>query len=156
MKAIAALVAQFSQDDIAKVEANKGWSGVIEGAEINLDMADFEIVAQDIPGWLVSSVDGITVALDSTITEELKQEGIARELINRVLNLRKDSGLEVTDKIVLKIDTTEEIRQAVAANIAHVCNEILAVDIVFESLNGDALNIDLETESDAKISIQKN
>ncbi len=156
MKAIAAMVSQFSQEDITAVETNKGWKGSVEGSEIALDLGDFEIVAQDIPGWLVSSEDGITVALDSTITEELKQEGIARELINRVQNLRKDSGLEVTDKIVLKVDTTEAIRQAIAANRVYVCNEVLAVDIAFESLNGDATSIDLETESDAKIAIVKN
>lgn len=156
MKAIAAMVSQFSQDDIAKIETGKGWNGSIEGSDVSLDLNDFEIVAQDIPGWLVSSEDGITVALDSTITEELKQEGIARELINRVQNLRKDSGLEVTDKIVLKIDTSETIRQAVTANKTYVCNEVLAIDIQFESLNGNALNIDLEQESDAKIAIEKN
>lgn len=156
MKAIAAMVSQFSQDDIAKIETGKGWNGSIEGSDVSLDLNDFEIVAQDIPGWLVSSEDGITVALDSTITEELKQEGIARELINRVQNLRKDSGLEVTDKIVLKIDTSETIRKAVTANKTYVCNEVLAIDIQFESLNGNALNIDLEQESDAKIAIEKN
>src|SRR5690606_31280972 len=127
MKAISAMVAQFTQDDIAAVEANKGWKGEIDGVAVELDMADFEILAQDIPGWLVSSEDGITVALDATITEELKQEGIARELINRVQNLRKDSGLEVTDKIILKIETTEEIKIAVEANKSYVCNEVLAV-----------------------------
>lgn len=155
MKAITAMVGQFTQDDIASVEMNKGWNGVVENVEVSLDFSDFEIIAQDIPGWLVSSEDGITVALDSTITEELKREGIARELINRVQNLRKDSGLEVTDKIVLKIDTSDEIKQAVAANKVYVCNEVLAVDIQFESLNGNGLNIDLGQESDAKITIEK-
>lgn len=155
MKAIATMVGQFTQDDIASVEANKGWNGEIEGSSVSLGLEDFEIVAQDIPGWLVSSEDGITVALDSTITEELKQEGIARELINRVQNLRKDSGLEVTDKIVLKIDTTTEIQQAVVTNKVHVCSEVLAVDILFGSLNGDALSVDLEQEADAKIVIEK-
>lgn len=155
MKAIAALVTQFTPEDITAVEANKGWNGNIEGTEVALDLGDFEIVAQDIPGWLVSSEDGITVALDSTLTEELKQEGIARELINRVQNLRKDSGLEVTDKIVLKIDASNEIQQAVSLNKLYVCNEVLAVDILFESLNGEALSIDLEQEGDAKISILK-
>lgn len=155
MKAIAAMVGQFSQDDIATVEGNKGWTGTIEGTEINLDLGDFEIVAQDIPGWLVSSEDGITVALDSTITEELKQEGIARELINRVQNLRKDSGLEVTDKIVLKIETSEAIQNALTVNKAYICNEVLAVDIQFEALNGEALNVDLENEGDAKITVIK-
>lgn len=155
MKAIASLVGQFAQDDIAEVEGNKGWTGTIEGVEINLDLGDFEIVAQDIPGWLVSSEDGITVALDSTITEELKQEGIARELINRVQNLRKDSGLEVTDKIVLKIETSEAIQTALTINKAYICNEVLAVDIQFEALNGEALSIDLENEADAKITVIK-
>lgn len=155
MKAIATMVGQFSQDDIAAVEGNKGWTGVIEGVEINLDLNDFEIVAQDIPGWLVSSEDGITVALDSTITEELKQEGIARELINRVQNLRKDSGLEVTDKIVLKIDTSEAIQRALNVNKAYICNEVLAVDIQFEALNGEALSIDLEQEADTRITLTK-
>jgi len=155
MKAIATMVGQFSQDDIAAVEGNKGWTGVIEGVEINLDLNDFEIVAQDIPGWLVSSEDGITVALDSTITEELKQEGIARELINRVQNLRKDSGLEVTDKIVLKIDTSETIQRALNVNKVYICNEVLAVDIQFEALNGEALSIDLEQEADTRITLTK-
>ncbi|MBX2949851.1 MAG: isoleucine--tRNA ligase [Crocinitomicaceae bacterium] len=155
MKAIATMVGQFSQDDIAAVEGNKGWTGVIEGVEINLDLNDFEIVAQDIPGWLVSSEDGITVALDSTITEELKQEGIARELINRVQNLRKDSGLEVTDKIVLKIDTSEAIQRALNVNKVYICNEVLAVDIQFEALNGEALSIDLEQEADTRITLTK-
>ena len=155
MKAIASLVGQFSQDDIASVEGNKGWTGTIEGVEVTLDLGDFEIVAQDIPGWLVSSEDGITVALDSTITEDLKQEGIARELINRVQNLRKDSGLEVTDKIVLKIDTSEAIKHALTVNKIYICNEVLAVDIQFEALNGEALSIDLEQEADARITLTK-
>ncbi|HLU86861.1 MAG TPA: DUF5915 domain-containing protein, partial [Taishania sp.] len=87
--------------------------------------------------------------------EELKQEGIARELINRVQNLRKDSGLEVTDKIILKIETTEEIKIAVEANKSYVCNEVLAVEIQFSTLNGEALVVDIETEADAKIAIAK-
>ena len=155
MKAIAALVGQFTQDDIAAVESNKGWNGEIEGVAIALDMADFEIVAQDIPGWLVASEGGITVALDITITEELKSEGIARELINRVQNLRKDSGLEVTDKIVLSIDTTSEIKTAIEANQSYVAAEVLAANIVFETLNADATAADLVEEGDAKIAIAK-
>jgi len=155
MKAISALVAQFTQDDIAAVEASKGWKGDIDGTAVELDMADFEILAQDIPGWLVSSEDGLTVALDATISEELKQEGIARELINRVQNLRKDSGLEVTDKIMLSIETTEDIKAAVETNKTYVCNEVLAVDIQFGTLNSEALVIDIENEADAKIAIAK-
>ncbi len=155
MKAIAALVAQFNQDDIAAVESNKGWNGEIEGTTIALDMQDFEIVAQDIPGWLVASEGGITVALDITITDELKNEGIARELINRVQNLRKDSGLEVTDKIVLTIDTTEAIQAAISTNNAYVSSEVLAAEIRFSTLSNDATSADLVEEGDAKIALQK-
>lgn len=155
MKAIAALVAQFTQDDIASVEANKGWKGEIEGVAIELDSADFEIVAQDIPGWLVSSEGGITVALDSHLSNELRQEGIAREVVNRIQNLRKDSGLDVTDKIELTIETTDEIKSAIASNQAYICNEVLATNILFAAVNGGAVSVDIEQEGDAKIVLLK-
>lgn len=155
MKAIAALVAVFTQDDIARIEATQRWSGTVEDTLVELDLADFEIIAQDIPGWLVSSENGITVALDITITEELRNEGIARELINRVQNLRKDSGLEVTDRIRLTIDTSAEIRQAIAQNQDYVSNEVLASEIAFGSLSGNALVIDLVEEGDSKIGLVK-
>ncbi|MDG1147189.1 MAG: class I tRNA ligase family protein, partial [Crocinitomicaceae bacterium] len=155
MKAIAGMVAQMSADDIASVESSKGWSGEINGETIELDLADFDIVAQDIPGWLVSSENGLTVALDVTISETLKAEGIARELVNRVQNLRKDSGLEITDRIVLKVDTNALIQSAIKANKEYVCNEVLANDIVFESLGNDVLITDLAEAEDAKISLTK-
>lgn len=155
MKAISAMVAKFTAEDIAHVERNEGWNGEIEGDSISLDINDFEILAQDIPGWLVSTEGGLTVALDSTITEELRAEGIARELVNRVQNLRKDSGLEVTDRILLKVDTNELIKDAISANKEYVCNEVLANEILFETLGSDALVTDLETEGDAKVSLMK-
>ncbi len=155
MKAIAGLVANFSGEDISNIEANNGWKGEIEGASIELDMADFEIVAQDIPGWLVASENGLTVALDITLTDQLKSEGIARELVNRVQNLRKDSGLEVTDRILLSIDTNAEIQKAIEANKEYVCNEVLANDIQFKSLNGNSLHTDLVEENDTKIELSK-
>jgi isoleucyl-tRNA synthetase len=155
MKAIAAMVNSFSSDDISKIESQGGWKGTIEGEQIELDMNDFEIAAQDIPGWLVASEGQLTVALDITISEELKAEGIARELINRVQNLRKDSGLEVTDRIVLKVETSEAIRSAIKANIEYVCNEVLANDIQFETVSSHALITDLELEGDTKIDLIK-
>lgn len=154
MKAISALVAEFNQEDIASIESTNAWTGEIDGIEIQLDANDFEIVAQDIPGWLVSSENGITVALDITLTEELRQEGIARELINRVQNLRKDSGLEVTDKINLFVECSAEIQQAIETNQSYVCNEVLATSILFEKLS-EALVIDLVEEGDAKIALNK-
>lgn len=155
MKSIAAIVSEFTQDDITAIEANAGWNGVVEGESISLDNADFEIAAQDIPGWLVSSENGITVALDITLTEELRREGIARELINRVQNLRKDSGLEVTDKITLSIECSAEIQAAIAQNEEYVCNEVLATAITFGSLSDAALVIDLVEEGDSKIALAK-
>ena len=127
----------------------------MDGESISLDMEDFEILAQDIPGWLVSVEGGLTVALDITISEELRAEGIARELVNRVQNLRKDSGLEITDRILLKVDTNELIRSAINANKEYVCNEVLANEIVFEVLGGEALVTDLENEGDARVSLVK-
>ncbi len=153
MKAIAAMVSCFTADDIATIEKNAGWKGDIDGTTIELDLNDFEILAQDIPGWLVSTEGNITVALDITISEELKAEGIARELVNRVQNLRKDSGLEVTDKIRLTVDCASEIQSAIAQNEGYVCNEVLATEIAFGSLGNEALLVDLVEEGDAKIGL---
>jgi isoleucyl-tRNA synthetase len=155
MKAIAAMVAQMDGDAIAQVESNNCWTGTIDGEQIVLDLSDFEIAAQDIPGWLVATEGGLTVALDITISEDLRSEGIARELINRVQNLRKDSGLEVTDRIVLKVETNELIREAIRSNMEYVCAEVLANDIQFESVSNSALVTDLEVEADTKIDLVK-
>ena len=155
MKAISALVGKMTSDDIASIEKNNGWKGEVDGESIELEITDFEILAQDIPGWLVSTEGSLTVALDITISETLRAEGIARELVNRVQNLRKDSGLEITDRILLKVDTNDLIQQAINANKEYVCNEILANEIVFEALGGDALTTDLEAEGDAKVALVK-
>lgn len=151
MKSIANLVSQMKSDDIAQIEATGSWNGVVDGESILLELGDFEISAQDIPGWLVASEGNLTVALDITITDNLRSEGIARELVNRVQNLRKDSGLEVTDRIILKIETGEEIQKAIASNMDYVCTEVLANAIYFESLEEVSLITDLESESDTKI-----
>jgi isoleucyl-tRNA synthetase len=155
MKAIAALVAEFDQGDIAGVELNAGWKGEVMGDVIELDLSDFEIRAEDIPGWLVASEGGLTVALDSTVTEALRQEGIARELVNRVQNLRKDSGLEVTDRIQLTLESTAEIQSAIAQNQEYVCNEVLATEITFGTVTVSPQVIDLLEEGDAKIGLVK-
>jgi len=155
MKAIAGIVAGFSQDDIAAIEQNNGWSGSIEGTEINLDLADFEINAQDIPGWLVASESGLTVALDITISESLKSEGIAREIVNRVQNLRKDSGLDVTDRITLSIETSDYVQAATLANKEYICAEVLANDIEFTTVSAAALLTDIEEVGDTKIELRR-
>ena len=104
---------------------------------------------------MVSTEGNLTVALDVTISEALRSEGIARELVNRVQNLRKDSGLEVTDRIVLKVETSNEIKEAIDANRNYICNEVLANDVVFDGVTGDSLTTDLVNEGDAKIELQK-
>ncbi len=155
MKAIAVVVGGFTQDDIAQVEKNNGWKGEVEGVSVTLDTSDFDIAAQDIPGWLVASESGLTVALDITISETLKSEGIAREIVNRVQNLRKDSGLDVTDRIILSIETSENIQAATANNKAYICAEVLAEDIVFTTLSADAFVTEIEEEGDTKMALKK-
>jgi isoleucyl-tRNA synthetase len=155
MKAISNLVNGMSSDDIASIEKNSGWKGQIDGLDIELDLNDFEILAQDIPGWLVSVEGELTVALDVTLSDELKAEGIARELVNRVQNLRKDSELEITDRIQLRVDCSSELQMAIATNQEYVCNEVLANELTFGSLDDKALLIDLVEVGDAKIELSK-
>ncbi len=155
MKAIAAMTAAFGQDTIAAIEASGGWSGDIEGTAVELTLEDFEIRAEDIPGWTVASEGGLTVALDTTINDELRNEGIARELVNRVQNIRKDAGFEVTDRIRLTLDTSAEIQQAIAANKSFVSDEVLATDILFGNPDTAAQLIDLVNEGDTRILVEK-
>jgi isoleucyl-tRNA synthetase len=154
MKSIAGIVANFTQEDIASVEQNLGWTGEIDGTTIELDMADFEINAQDIPGWLVASEGGITVALDITLSPELKAEGIAREVVNRIQNMRKDAGFEVTDRIAVQIQTTDVITDAIKQFEQYICTEVLANNIAFTMLeNGQQEAI--EAEGDTVFNITK-
>lgn len=154
MKSIAGLVAGFTQEDIASVESNAGWNGEIDGTTIELDMADFEINAQDIPGWLVASEGGITVALDITLSPELKAEGIAREVVNRIQNMRKDSGFEVTDRIVIQIQTTDVITDAIKQFEQYICTEVLANSIQFTAL-AEGQQEAIEADGDTVFNITK-
>jgi isoleucyl-tRNA synthetase len=133
MKAIAAMAAQLDQAGIAGVEMNQGWQGDIDGEQVVLDMNDFEIRAEDIPGFLVASENGLTVALDNTISEPLRMEGVARELVNRIQNMRKDAGLEVTDRINLTVKSSDFIQLAAETNKQLICEEVLANDLRFVS-----------------------
>ena len=130
MKAIAALVATFTQEQIAAVE-NGILTTLDMGAEsIEVSAADFEITSEDMPGWLVTSEGKLTVALDITLTPELEKEGVARELINRIQNIRKDSGLEVTDKIRVEVEAIDAVRDAVADHASYIGQQTLAVEVV--------------------------
>lgn len=155
MKAIAGMVNQWTGADISKVESTGGWSGDIDGTQVELTLEDFDISTADIPGWLVASEGRITVALDITISEGLKSEGIARELVNRIQNYRKESGLEVMDRIQLTIDANEKIKAAIESNKDYICNEVLAEGIGFDHLESSSnLVADLE-EGDTIIGLVK-
>jgi len=155
MKAIAGMVNQWSGADIATVEANNGWSGQLNGDAITLELSDFDISTDDIPGWLVASEGRITVALDITLSDELKSEGIARELVSRIQNYRKDSGLEVMDRINLTFDANDEVKAAIESNATYICAEVLAEGIGFDTLDASKnLLADLE-EGDTVIGLAK-
>ena len=110
------------------------------------------------PGWLVTNMDSLTVALDINISEELKEEGIAREFVNRIQNIRKDSGFDVTDKIAVKIQQHDEINNAIKNNLSYICTETLTsnLDIVDKIDDSSAVSIEIDDNIKTLISIQKN
>ncbi|WP_256001963.1 isoleucine--tRNA ligase [Pedobacter deserti] len=128
MKAVAQVISDFNQDDIAALEKD-GHIAILEG-RYNIQLTDVEIMAEDIPGWQVTSMGSLTVALDVTITDSLKREGLSRELINRIQNLRKEMGFEVTDRIKVTLQHQNQLADAVDQNKTYICSEILADDIV--------------------------
>jgi len=131
MKAVAEAITNFDQDAITKLEAEG--SILILDTKYSILIADVEIIAEDVPGWQVANLGKLTVALDVTLTDELKQEGISRELINRIQNLRKGNGFEVTDRINVRITDHQLISDAVKNNLTYICAEILADSIVLDS-----------------------
>ncbi|MDQ1167798.1 isoleucine--tRNA ligase [Flavobacterium sp. SORGH_AS_0622] len=134
----------FSADQINQLDKQGTLDIVISGNNVTLSLEDVEITSQDIEGWLVANSNGITVALDITISEELKNEGIARELVNRIQNIRKDSGFEVTDKIKVQIKRDGNLEEAVSKNEDYIKSETLTDDLVFV----DALENGTEIEFD--------
>ncbi len=121
----------FTPEQINDLDTNGEIALVISGKSITLSLEDVEISSQDIPGWLVANANGITVALDITLTEELKEEGIARELVNRIQNLRKDSGFEVTDKIKVHLLSNALLEKAIKANESYIKSETLTETLAF-------------------------
>ena len=128
-KAMSALIAQFTQEQIAEIEANEETTLNLNGTDVVVTAADFEITSEDMPGWLVASEGKLTVALDITVTEELRREGVARELVNRIQNIRKDSGFEVTDKISVEIESNDLTAPAVESFAQYIAQQTLAVDV---------------------------
>ncbi|WP_298509400.1 isoleucine--tRNA ligase [uncultured Kordia sp.] len=131
MKAAAAVIMQFGQEEIAEIEKTGKIPVEINGKSSILEITEVEITSQDIEGWLVANSGGITVALDVTITDELRKEGITRELVNRIQNARKDSGFEVTDKIHVTLQKDEHLVDAINSNLDYLTTETLTAKLEF-------------------------
>jgi isoleucyl-tRNA synthetase len=154
MGLIAKEIQSFSAAQINQLDKEGSISIVISGNSIILSLAEVEISSQDIEGWLVANSNGITVALDITISDELKQEGIARELVNRIQNIRKDSGFEVTDKINVHLQKNAELESAVNANEAYIKSETLSEVLLFEDSVSNGTEIEFD-DIKTKITITK-
>ena len=128
-KQMAALAATFTQEQIAEIESSAETTLEVGGEQVTVTPADFEITSEDMPGWLVASEGKLTVALDITLTDELRREGVARELINRIQNIRKDSGFEVTDKIRVEIEAKELVAGAIEHFADYIASQTLAVEV---------------------------
>ena len=154
MKLISRAINQFSADDIKKIERDGNYP---INESITIDISNVEITSKDIPGCIVATNNGLTVALDITLSDELREEGLAREFINRIQNLRKDSGLEVTDKVKIQVEKNDSLTAAIKNNFTYICDETLAVQLDFEEhsiMNGS--EIELINNISTKVLIIKN
>lgn len=155
MKQVAATIQEFDQSAIAQLEINQQIILEVEGQKFSIDISDVDIASEDIPGWLIATNGNLSIALDIHLSDELKREGIARELVNRIQNLRKEKGMQVTDTISVKLQHQALITDAVRENLPYICAEILGVS--FEIVESDDLEgdyIDIE-EQKIKIRIDK-
>ena len=145
MKSLAAAIQSMSQEDILAFEAAGTFTLKVEGQDATVERTDVEIISEDIPGWLVANEGRLTVALDITVTESLRKEGLARELVNRIQNLRKSNGYDITDKIVVTVLSTDEMDDAIKEFNEYIANQVLAVSVeITEHAISDATVLDFE------------
>jgi len=144
MKAVAAQVAEMPQSAIAELERNGKYTLFIDGNEAILESTDVEIFSEDIPGWLVANEGKLTVALEVTITEDLRKEGIARELVNRIQNIRKSSGFEITDKIKITLSKNEQTDDAVNEYNSYICNQVLSNSLTLADEVNDSTELNFD------------
>ena len=152
MKGVAAAMGSLEQHQIAQLENEGKLQIVVEGQNIDIDAADVEIISEDIPGWLVANEGNLTVALEVQLTDSLRKEGLARELINRIQNIRKDSGLEITDRIDVAIEPNKAIQEACGEFGDFVMTQVLADSISFEPNDGVEVSFD---EMNLRIKVEK-
>lgn len=156
MKEIAVAVGAFTQDEISKIETDGQYNLQINGETVEMYLADVEIITEDIPGWVVANQGTLTVALDITVTNGLWQEGIARELVNRIQNIRKDRGFDVTDKITLDLQKNDQIEEAISNFNAYICSETLAESLtVSDRMLHNSEMLDLTDEISVAIRVDK-
>jgi isoleucyl-tRNA synthetase len=157
MKAVQAYALQNGAKIIHEIERNGLYTVKLDGAEIVLENEDVEIIPIDIPGWKVANSGSLTVALDIRLTDSLKQEGLAREIVNRIQNIRKDKGFEVTDKILVKIQQNANLDTAIKNNLSYICSETLTGDLqlVKELSAPNASTIEVDELITTLISIEK-
>jgi isoleucyl-tRNA synthetase len=143
MKGVSAALAQFTQEDISKLEKEGNYNLSIDGEPVILQLAEVEISSEDIPGWTVANKGSLTVALDITVTPELEAEGNAREFVNRIQKIRKDSGFELTDRIEVKVEAHNGMRESLAQFNTYICAEILAdkLEILPEVQDGTEIEV---------------
>jgi isoleucyl-tRNA synthetase len=153
MKAIALQITGFSQKDIARLEKEGKIDFVIEGEPVEILLSDVEIFAEDIPGWVVSNQGALTVALDITITDELKMEGYARELVNRIQNYRKDSRLDVVDNISIEIESHPELDASFILFENFIKTETLCTDFSISQIISDPSKTKFEISEGIEIDV---
>ena len=154
MKEIAAAIAALTQDRIADIETRGQIVLPLPSGEVEVELADVEIATEDMPGWLVANEGNLTVALDIEVTDELRQEGIARELVNRIQNLRKSNGYEITDKIAVTIESNDEVNTAVANFKDYIAAQVLAQSLIVADKVENPIALDFE-DFVVNISIEK-
>ena len=142
MKGVAAQMDALSQEQIAQLEKEGTIAINVEGQDLTVEAADVDIISEDIPGWLMGNEGNLTVALDITLTDELRNEGMARELVNRIQNIRKKSGLEITDRIHVQIESNDAATKAVEAFGDYIARQVLADDIKLEANEGQTVEFD--------------
>lgn len=154
MKDLSAAITAMNAADIAILEDTGAFSFTIHHSPFTIELEDVELATEDIPGWQVNTDGKLTVALDITISESLKKEGVARELVNRIQNLRKDKDFEVTDKIRVSVEAHPTLKEAFEQNLVYICAEILAIDLSFGDLNGSADEVEIDNMN-LRIKIEK-
>ena len=142
MKGVAAQMDALTQEQIAQLEMEGSIGINVEGQDLTVEAVDVDIISEDIPGWLVGNEGNLTVALDITLTDDLRNEGMARELVNRIQNIRKKSGLEITDRICVQIEPNEAATKAVEAFGDYIARQVLADDIKLENNEGQTVEFD--------------